>query len=118
MHVSSANCRVIATISSSQSGSATGPSKTTCEPGLPAGNKTSVVPQRILKLLHLSIFSHPNPGWRQHVSQTDAPRKQQETGALGGYRVAVDTGVRPVSGVSRRSGLRTFASTRRAYDRI
>jgi hypothetical protein len=57
-------------------------------------------------------------GRRREIGAVDCGCYVRETGVPGGYRAALDAGVRCVSGVSRRDGLGTFAPTCCAYDRI
>jgi hypothetical protein len=57
-------------------------------------------------------------GQRREIGAVDCGCCVRETGVSGGYRAALDAGVRCVSDVSRRDGLGTFAPTCCAYDRI
>lgn len=57
-------------------------------------------------------------GQRREIGAVSCGCYVRETGVPGGYRAALDAGVRCVSGVSRRDGLETFAPACCAYDRI
>jgi hypothetical protein len=57
-------------------------------------------------------------GQSREIGAVDCGCYARETGVPGGYRAALDAGVRSVSGVSRRDGLGTFAPACCAYDRI